>query len=91
MSPFYYILFGVKKFKMEKTRFINTPFLGRFEEEFIKMRMERLQGWMSRMCRHPVISCSEVFQLFLSYKDEKVNKYIAVNESVFLCPFSTVQ
>ncbi|KAF4102365.1 sorting nexin-9a [Onychostoma macrolepis] len=44
---------------------------GRFEEEFIKMRMERLQGWMSRMCRHPVISNSEVFQLFLNYKDEK--------------------
>lgn len=45
---------------------------GRFEEEFIKMRMERLQAWMSRMCRHPVISNSEVFQLFLTYKDEKV-------------------
>uniref|UniRef100_A0A8C1URQ4 Sorting nexin 9a n=1 Tax=Cyprinus carpio TaxID=7962 RepID=A0A8C1URQ4_CYPCA len=44
---------------------------GRFEEEFIKMRMERLQGWMSRMCRHPVISNSEVFQLFLNYRDEK--------------------
>ncbi|XP_028295387.1 sorting nexin-9b isoform X2 [Gouania willdenowi] len=44
---------------------------GRFEEEFIKMRMERLQGWMIRMCRHPVISCSDVFQLFLTYKDEK--------------------
>lgn len=44
---------------------------GRFEEEFIKMRMERLQGWMTRMCRHPVVSNSDVFQLFLSYKDEK--------------------
>uniref|UniRef100_A0A8B9RGT8 Sorting nexin 9 n=1 Tax=Astyanax mexicanus TaxID=7994 RepID=A0A8B9RGT8_ASTMX len=44
---------------------------GRFEDEFIKMRMERLQGWMSRMCRHPVVSNSEVFQLFLTYKDEK--------------------
>ncbi|KAK7142136.1 hypothetical protein R3I94_011738 [Phoxinus phoxinus] len=44
---------------------------GRFEEEFIKIRMERLQGWMSRMCRHPVISNSDVFQLFLNYKDEK--------------------
>uniref|UniRef100_A0A6Q2YED2 Sorting nexin n=1 Tax=Esox lucius TaxID=8010 RepID=A0A6Q2YED2_ESOLU len=44
---------------------------GRFEEEFIKMRMERLQGWMCRMCRHPVISRSEVFQLFLTYNDEK--------------------
>ncbi|RXM36937.1 Sorting nexin-9 [Acipenser ruthenus] len=44
---------------------------GRFEEEFIKMRMERLQGWMTRMCRHPVISNSEVLQLFLSFRDEK--------------------
>ncbi|KAJ8402838.1 hypothetical protein AAFF_G00361520 [Aldrovandia affinis] len=44
---------------------------GRFEEEFIKMRMERLQGWVTRMCRHPIVSNSEVFQLFLTYKDEK--------------------
>ncbi|KAM6954552.1 sorting nexin-9b isoform 2-T2 [Aplochiton taeniatus] len=44
---------------------------GRFEEEFIKMRMERLQGWMTRMCRHPILSNSDVFQLFLTYKDEK--------------------
>ncbi|KAL7873582.1 hypothetical protein AOLI_G00126530 [Acnodon oligacanthus] len=44
---------------------------GRFEDEFIKMRMERLQGWMSRMCRHPVVANSEVFQLFLTYTDEK--------------------
>ncbi|XP_034435709.1 sorting nexin-9b isoform X1 [Hippoglossus hippoglossus] len=44
---------------------------GRFEEEFIKMRMERLQGWMTRMCRHPIVSSSDVFQLFLTYKDEK--------------------
>ncbi|XP_021793401.1 sorting nexin-9 isoform X4 [Papio anubis] len=44
---------------------------GRFEEEFIKMRMERLQAWMTRMCRHPVISESEVFQQFLNFRDEK--------------------
>nr|XP_023647563.1 sorting nexin-9-like isoform X2 [Paramormyrops kingsleyae] len=44
---------------------------GRFEEEFIKLRMERLQGWMTRMCRHPIVSDSEVLQLFLTYKDEK--------------------
>uniref|UniRef100_A0A803SLN9 Sorting nexin n=1 Tax=Anolis carolinensis TaxID=28377 RepID=A0A803SLN9_ANOCA len=44
---------------------------GRFEEEFIKMRMERLQGWMTRMCRHPVVSESELFQQFLSFRDEK--------------------
>lgn len=36
------------------------------------MRMERLQGWMTRMCRHPVVSSSEVFQTFLTYRDEKV-------------------
>ena len=52
--------------------FLPPPLPGRFEEEFIKMRMERLQGWMTRMCRHPVVSNSDVFQLFLTYKDEKV-------------------
>uniref|UniRef100_H3BBA9 Sorting nexin n=1 Tax=Latimeria chalumnae TaxID=7897 RepID=H3BBA9_LATCH len=46
---------------------------GRFEEEFIKMRMERLQAWMNRMCRHPVVSESEVFQQFLSFRDEKIS------------------
>ncbi|XP_068087963.1 sorting nexin-9 isoform X2 [Hyperolius riggenbachi] len=44
---------------------------GRFEEEFIKMRMERLQAWMSRMCRHPVVSESDLFQQFLNFRDEK--------------------
>ncbi|XP_038578172.1 sorting nexin-9-like [Micropterus salmoides] len=44
---------------------------GRFEEDFIKMRMEQLQAWMTRMCRHPIVSQSDVFQLFLSYRDEK--------------------
>lgn len=39
------------------------------------MRMERLQGWMTRMCRHPVVSNSEVFQTFLTYKDEKVGGF----------------
>ncbi|XP_044043501.1 sorting nexin-9-like [Siniperca chuatsi] len=44
---------------------------GRFEVDFIRMRMEQLQTWMTRMCRHPVVSQSDVFQLFLSYRDEK--------------------
>ncbi|XP_018528468.1 sorting nexin-9 isoform X1 [Lates calcarifer] len=44
---------------------------GRFDEDFIRMRMERLQAWMSRMCRHPVVSQSDVFQLFLTYRDER--------------------
>lgn len=44
---------------------------GRFDDDFIRMRMERLQAWMARMCRHPVVSQSEVFQLFLTHRDEK--------------------
>ncbi|KAM4560301.1 sorting nexin-9-like isoform 2-T2 [Odontesthes bonariensis] len=44
---------------------------GRFEDDFIRTRMERLQAWMTRMCRHPIISQSEVFQLFLTYRDER--------------------
>ncbi|KAM9703436.1 sorting nexin-9b isoform 2-T2 [Menidia menidia] len=68
---------------------------GRFEEEFIKMRMERLQGWMTRMCRHPVVSYSEVFQLFLTYKDEKDWKMgkrkAEKDETVGVMIFSTIE
>uniref|UniRef100_A0A673C7I7 Sorting nexin n=1 Tax=Sphaeramia orbicularis TaxID=375764 RepID=A0A673C7I7_9TELE len=68
---------------------------GRFEEEFIKMRMERLQGWMTRMCRHPVVSNSEVFQLFLSYKDEKDwktgKRKAEKDETVGVMIFSTIE
>ncbi|XP_030628796.1 sorting nexin-9b isoform X2 [Chanos chanos] len=68
---------------------------GRFEEEFIKMRMERLQGWMSRMCRHPIVSSSEVFQLFLTYKDEKDWKMgkrkAEKDETVGVMIFSTIE
>uniref|UniRef100_A0A8C6KSE5 Sorting nexin n=1 Tax=Nothobranchius furzeri TaxID=105023 RepID=A0A8C6KSE5_NOTFU len=69
--------------------------LGRFEEEFIKMRMERLQGWMTRMCRHPIISSSEVFQLFLTYKDEKDwktgKRKAEKDETVGVMIFSTIE
>ncbi|KAF7230602.1 sorting nexin-9b isoform X3 [Nothobranchius furzeri] len=68
---------------------------GRFEEEFIKMRMERLQGWMTRMCRHPIISSSEVFQLFLTYKDEKDwktgKRKAEKDETVGVMIFSTIE
>ncbi|KAM6915396.1 sorting nexin-9b isoform 3-T3 [Xenentodon cancila] len=68
---------------------------GRFEEEFIKMRMERLQGWMTRMCRHPVVSSSEVFQLFLTYRDEKDWKMgkrkAEKDETVGVMIFSTIE
>ncbi|XP_057209516.1 sorting nexin-9b isoform X2 [Triplophysa rosa] len=68
---------------------------GRFEEEFIKMRMERLQGWMSRMCRHPIVSSSDVFQLFVSYKDEKDwktgKRRAEKDETVGVMIFSTIE
>ncbi|XP_069371320.1 sorting nexin-9b isoform X1 [Paralichthys olivaceus] len=68
---------------------------GRFEEEFIKMRMERLQGWMTRMCRHPIVSSSEVFQLFLTYKDEKEwktgKRKAEKDETVGVMIFSTIE
>ncbi|XP_067149706.1 sorting nexin-9 isoform X2 [Apteryx mantelli] len=68
---------------------------GRFEEEFIKMRMERLQAWMTRMCRHPVVSESEVFQQFLNFRDEKEWKMgkrkAEKDETVGVLIFSTVE
>ncbi|XP_064195320.1 sorting nexin-9a isoform X1 [Anguilla rostrata] len=68
---------------------------GRFEEEFIKMRMERLQGWMTRMCRHPIVSNSEVFQLFLTYKDEKDwktgKRKAETDETVRVMIFTTIE
>uniref|UniRef100_A0A8D0AMW2 Sorting nexin n=1 Tax=Sander lucioperca TaxID=283035 RepID=A0A8D0AMW2_SANLU len=68
---------------------------GRFEEEFIKMRMERLQGWMTRMCRHPVVSSSEVFQIFLTYKDEKDwktgKRKAEKDETVGVMVFTTIE
>ncbi|XP_039268614.2 sorting nexin-9-like [Styela clava] len=44
---------------------------GRYEDEFIEGRMHQLQGWLSRMSLHPVISQSEVFQHFLVSKDSE--------------------
>ncbi|XP_043919854.1 sorting nexin-9 [Protopterus annectens] len=68
---------------------------GRFEEEFIKMRMERLQGWMTRMCRHPLVSECEVFQQFLSFRDEKEwktgKRKAEKDEAVGVMIFSTIE
>ncbi|XP_029452584.1 sorting nexin-9 isoform X2 [Rhinatrema bivittatum] len=68
---------------------------GRFEEEFIKMRMERLQSWMTRMCRHPVVSESDVFQQFLNFRDEKEwktgKRKAEKDELVGVMIFSTIE
>ncbi|XP_068212964.1 sorting nexin lst-4-like isoform X3 [Palaemon carinicauda] len=45
---------------------------GRFEDDLIEYRMTMLQSWIDRICRHPVISQSEVFHHFVTCpNDEK--------------------
>jgi len=44
---------------------------GRYEEEFIEHRMNQLQSFVDRMCKHPVLSQSEVWTHFLTCTDEK--------------------
>ena len=45
--------------------------IGRYEEEFIEHRMNQLQSFVDRVCHHPVLSQSEVWQHFLTCTDEK--------------------
>ena len=50
---------------------------GRFGEEFIEKRREKLEIWINRISQHPVLSESAVFQHFLTCGDnEKVNHYL---------------
>ncbi|XP_023225261.1 sorting nexin lst-4-like [Centruroides sculpturatus] len=44
---------------------------GRYQEEFIEHRMAQLQMWVNRICRHPVLSQSEVWKHFITCTDEK--------------------
>lgn len=45
--------------------------LGKYAEDFVEKRRERLEKWLNRLCRHPLISNSEVFQHFLLCKDDE--------------------
>ena len=48
-------------------------FVGRFGEEFVEKRREKLQMWISRICIHPVLSRSMVFHHFITCgENEKV-------------------
>ena len=51
--------------------FIKNLILGRYEEDFIEHRMNQLQSFVDRVCRHPVLSQSEVWQHFLTCTDER--------------------
>lgn len=50
---------------------ITMAFLGRYENEFIDHRMNQLQSFVDRVCRHPILSQSEVWQHFLTCTDDK--------------------
>ncbi|KFD72712.1 hypothetical protein M514_01837 [Trichuris suis] len=44
---------------------------GRYEEEFVEHRMHLLQLWVTKICRHPVLSQCEAWMHFLTCTDEK--------------------
>jgi len=47
---------------------------GKFQEEFIEQRREKLEQWLNRIGRHPVIANSQVTNHFLQCRDEKAWK-----------------
>nr|CAB3266462.1 sorting nexin-33-like [Phallusia mammillata] len=47
---------------------------GRFEEDFIEARMARLKLWVGYICRHPVLSKSQLFRNFLTLTEQKAWK-----------------
>ncbi|XP_022246256.1 sorting nexin lst-4-like isoform X1 [Limulus polyphemus] len=44
---------------------------GRYQEEFVEHRRAQLQMWVDRICRHPVLSQSDVWKHFITCADEK--------------------
>ncbi|KAK0399146.1 hypothetical protein QR680_002919 [Steinernema hermaphroditum] len=44
---------------------------GRYEEELIEHRKNILQLWVTKICRHPVLSKSDVWMHFITCTDEK--------------------
>ena len=55
--------------KNSKNIFLSST--GRYEDEFIEHRMNQLQSFVNRICTHPILSQSEVWQHFLSCTDDK--------------------
>jgi len=62
---------------------------GRFDEDFVSARLKQLQLWIDRMCKHPVISRSEVFLHFLSCTDDRVLTQ-SLYQSVAYCHYFLV-
>lgn len=57
-----------------------SKIINRFNEELIEYRQRMLQTWMDRVCRHPVISQSDVFQLFITVSNKKSWKRKATDD-----------
>ena len=57
--------------------------IGRFEDDFVSQRLRQLQAWVDRMCKHPVIAHSDVFQHFLTCTDDKVTCLLFASQPVF--------
>ncbi len=47
---------------------------GRYGEDFVEKRREKLERWTNRVARHPVLSRSEVMGHFLLCDDEGVSE-----------------
>ncbi len=59
---------------------------GKYAEEFVEKRRERLERWLNRLTRHPLVSKSEVFQHFLCCADnEKVSDQSVALKPVMFC------
>ena len=51
----------------------SLQYLGRYGEEFVVKRQEKLQRWSNRIARHPVLSRSEVVSHFFLCDDAGVS------------------
>ena len=51
---------------------------GRYGEDFVEKRKEKLQMWSNRIARHPVLSRSEVIAHFYLCDDEGVRECVCV-------------
>lgn len=60
---------------------------GRYGEEFVEKRRERLQMWTNRLARHPVISRCEVFQHFLTCTEDTVCARVRVCACPCVCTY----
>ena len=69
----YILITSFKGFKRNAIKYFFVWLLGRFGEEFVEKRRDKLQLWMNRICLHPVLSQSFVFKHFITCgENEKV-------------------